>query len=527
LTLNGEKYTEDKNKIRLLRPNDESLNIIKMINYRKSNKINSGIFFILAILLTIFISCSTHQPDKLPNNYKSLLIYNIRIVDVTNGIIHQNRAIYIERSKIKLIGHYDDLKHLVRSEFQIDGNDKYVIPGLWDMHIHIEGEDLIEDNKALFPVYIAYGITTVRDMASDLGEQVLQWRDEINTQKLLGPQIFTAGRKLEGINSIWKRDLEIANDKDLQAMLDTLDNFKVDLIKITENTLPGPLFLKSVSESKKRGYKVSGHVPHDLTISELINAGFSSIEHGSYLLRLGMDEKSIVAQIKDNKISKFRADEIYLNNFDQTTANKAYTDLAKTKIAVTPTLIGGKQLAYLDENDHKNDVFLQYLSQRFIDKYQWRIDRIANNTPAQKQQTKERYELIAQQLPNIQKAGITILAGSDAAALNTYVYPALALHEELILFQKAGLTPLQILQSATINGARFMGKENSMATIDVGKEADLVILNSNPLLDIKSTQDIFAVFNNGQYFDRTALDKMLETARHFKIKLDKQRSEIK
>lgn len=483
---------------------------------------------IAAILLVVtFDSCSTKNISHQQINYHGILIYNVQIVDVTNGSIQQGKAILVENSKIKKIGGYTDLKHLVRSEFQIDGKSKFVIPGLWDMHVHIEGEDLIEDNKALFPVYIAYGITTVRDMASDLGEQVLEWRDQINSHKLLGPQIFTAGRKLEGINSIWKRDLEIADEKDLQTMLDTLENFKVDLIKITENTLLGPLFLKSVVESKRRGYKVSGHVPHDITIKDLVDAGFSSIEHGSYLLRLGMDEKYIVDQIKNKKISKFRADEIYLNNFDQNTAIKAYSDLAKTNTAVTPTLIGGKQLAFLDENDHKNDAYLQYLSQRFTEKYQWRIDRIANNSPEQKQQSKDRYNLIAQQLPYIQKAGITILAGSDAAALNTYVYPALALHEELVLFQNAGLNPLQILQTATINGAAFMGIDTSTATIEAGKEADMVILNSNPLIDIKSTQDIYAVINNGQYFSRIDLDKMLQTAKLTKIRLDKQRSESK
>jgi imidazolonepropionase-like amidohydrolase len=132
--------------------------------------------------------------------------------------------------------------------------------------------------------------------------------------------------------------------------------------------------------------------------------------------------------------------------------------------------------------------------------------------------------MIAQQLPYIQGAGITILAGSDAAALNTFVYPALALHEELILFQEAGLTPLQILQSATINGAEFMGKLSSMATIEEGKQADLVILNSNPLIDIKSTQDIYAVINNGQYFNRSDLDLLLEKAKQKKIELDNKRN---
>ena len=479
------------------------------------------------ISISALTSCSQNLRQAFGIPYHNILIYNANIIDVNDGQILPDRAILISKGMIKTIGSYSDLKSDISKEFQFDAHNKYVIPGLWDMHVHIEGEDLIEDNIALFPVYIAYGITTVRDMASDLGEQVLAWRDEINQGKLLGPRIYTAGRKLEGLNSIWKRDLEISNEQELQQMLDTLEKYKVDLVKITENTLEGPLFLKSVVEAKKRGFKVSGHVPHDLTIRELVDAGFSSIEHASYLLRLGMDEKKVVEQIKAKKITKLIADDIYLNNFNQDTAIKAYNELAKTNIAVTPTLIGGKQLAYLDEDNHKGDVFLDYLTKRFTDKYQWRIDRMANYSVEKKQQAKDRYQLISQQLPFLQKAGITILAGSDAAALNTFVYPALALHEELILFQKSGLTPLQTLQSATKNGAKFMGKYDTSASVEKGKMADMVVLNTNPLEDIKSTQDIFAVIKNGRYFSRSDLDKMLETAKNKKVQLDIERNETK
>lgn len=363
-------------------------------------------------------------------------------------------------------------------------------------------------------------------MASDLGEQVLAWRGEIEEDKRLGPQIFTAGRKLEGINSIWKGDLEIANEKELAKMLDTLEGYKVDLVKITENTLSGELFLTSVREAKKRGFRVSGHVPMDLTIQEVVDAGFSSIEHASYLLRLGADEKRIVEQLRSGEISAAGAREYYSDAFDQQKANLAYRELSKTGIAVTPTLIGGKQLAFLDEEDHSRDSFLDYLTQRFTANYQWRINRMAHETPQQKQERKDRYALTAKQVYYLNQAGIKLLAGSDAAALNTYVYPALSLHQELVLFQEAGLTPLEILQSATINGAEFMGVLDQKATVEEHKEADLVVLNSNPLLDIKATQDIFAVVNDGRYFNREDLDSLLQKARERKAQLDRERESL-
>ena len=118
-----------------------------------------------------------------------------------------------------------------------------------------------------------------------------------------------------------------------------------------------------------------------------------------------------------------------------------------------------------------------------------------------------------------------ILAGTDAAALNSFIYPGLSLHQELALFQKAGMSPLAVLQSATINGAKFMGVSDSLGYIEPGMIADILLLNSNPLKDITATQDIFALIKNGNYFNRQALNALLETARQKRIELDASRKE--
>jgi imidazolonepropionase-like amidohydrolase len=474
----------------------------------------------------LLTACNNKQsPDRILSG-DALLIYNARLIDVEHGGILQKDAVLLDSGRIIAIDNHSKLNDRLAEARQIDVRGKYVMPGLWDMHVHIEGENLIEDNRLLFPVYLAYGITTVRDCASDLGELVLAWRDSIAANQLLGPQIFTAGRKLEGINSIWKGDLEIGNERELQQSLDTLETLKVDFVKITENTLQGPLFLRSVQEAHKRGYKVSGHVPYELTIRELLNAGFSSVEHATYMLRLGSDEEMIIDKLDSGTMNRAEAGDWYLAHFNQDTAAAAYRELGKAGLAVTPTLIGGRQLAYLDETDHSRDEFLQYLTDRFISNYQWRIDRMAGEGSEQKQIRKDRYHLVASQLPYLQQAGITLLAGSDAAALNTYVYPALALHEELGLFREAGLEPLEILRAATINGARFMGRDASMGSIAIGKQADLLILNDNPLEDIRSTTDIYALIKDGTYLDRTALDGFLEAAKTQKQVLNRQRSMV-
>lgn len=477
------------------------------------------------LLILLFLFAMLLAKAQNPGDGAQYIIYNAQIVDVFTGKIKKEKAVLVENQKIKILGDIKSLSKSAPKAIQIDAHNKFLIPGIWDMHIHLEGQNLVEDNKALLPLFFAYGITTVRDCASDLGEQVLAWRNEVNAGKLLGPTIFTAGLKLEGINSMWKGDLEISNEQELNQMLDKLDNWKVDFVKITENTLKGPLFLKSIQAAHKRGYLVSGHVPIELTIEEMVDAGFSSVEHSSYLHRLGSDEKQIVADLKAGKITNAEAGKIYQTTFDQEHANKNYAAMGKKGLAVTPTLIGGRQLSYLDENNHQQDsMMVSYLTKAYTENYQWRIGRMANDTPEQKAERKKRYEFGASQVTYMQKAGLTILAGSDAAALNTFVYPGESLIAELGLFQQAGMKPLDILQAATINGARFMRKIDTMGSIDQGKVADLVLLDQNPLVDINAVRKVNAVFTKGRYFDRKALNQILKDVKETKIRLDQERA---
>jgi len=186
-------------------------------------------------------------------------------------------------------------------------------------------------------------------------------------------------------------------------------------------------------------------------------------------------------------------------------------------------LIGGRQLAFLKETDHSKDASLTYLTNRYVANYAWRIQRMANETELQQKQRKDRYALLMKQLPLIQQSGIKIIAGSDAAALNTYVYPAESLLEELEIFQQAGLTPLQILQSATRNGAVYFGIDAKTGTIAKGKTADLVLLDGNPLEDISALRKVSSVVVRGKYYSRLELDQMLKQARDTKARLDNER----
>lgn len=472
---------------------------------------------IMFVLLAVLV-----HAQALPQ--KQFLIYNAQIVDVLKGKIKSERALLIEGDQITALGDFSKLSKGVPESQMLDAKNKFIIPGLWDMHIHLEGQGLEEDNQALLPLFIAFGITTVRDCASDLGETVLKWRDEINAGKLFGPNLFTAGLKLEGKNSSWKGDLEIENETELNLMMDKQDVWAPDFIKITDNKLHGELFLKSIQAAHERGYVVSGHVPIDLTLEEMVDAGFSSVEHAGYLNRLGYDQKEIVAQLKAGTMTNAQASALYKGDFDQQKANRNYKILGNKGLYVTPTYIGGKQIAYGDEENHLLDSMMTtYLTKAFTAEYLKRIERMKNETPEQMKERKKTYQFNISQLVHYQNAGITILAGSDGAMLNALVYPGQSLIQELQIFQDAGLKPIDVLRAATINGARFLKKELEMGSIDIGKRADLVLLESNPLEDINATTRISGVFTKSSYLGRADLDKILSDAREAKVRLDKSR----
>ncbi|MBN7795997.1 amidohydrolase family protein [Parahaliea mediterranea] len=462
------------------------------------------------LLVSLFLSSAPRA--------ESLLLRDARVVDVENGAITRGDVLLRDGVIASLA---PDAADAEAADNRLDLQGRYLIPGLWDMHVHFEGRELVEDNALLLPVYLAYGITGVREAASNLAGTVLQWRGEVADGERLGPRIFTAGRKFEGIDSLWDGDREVGTAAQIRAGMDEQQALGVDFIKITENTLQPELFLETVREARRRGLLVSSHVPLGLDIFELTGAGLSSIEHATYLLRLGHPGQAGIARaVRAGEMSAEQARAAYDDSFNQATADAAYRRLAAAGVAVTPTLIGGRKLAWLHETNHDDDAFLAYLTRDFTAQYQWRIERMAGETAAEREARQARYRLVAAQVPALQRAGVTLLAGSDSAALNTYVYPAAALHEELALFTEAGLSPLHALQAATINGARFMGLARDYGSVSAGRRADLVVLNRNPLADIRATADIHAVIRGGEVFDRARLDALLARAAARKQALD-------
>jgi imidazolonepropionase-like amidohydrolase len=202
-----------------------------------------------------------------------------------------------------------------------------------------------------------------------------------------------------------------------------------------------------------------------------------------------------------------------IESFDEATAVATYRRLASRGTAVTPTLNGSRILAYLDQDTHAADTYLQYLGPGLKATYKGRVDRAAADDAAAVARRHDRFEKAARLLPLLQRAGVTILAGTDAGFLNSFNYPGIGIHDELEILVRYGLTPQQALAASVVNGPAFLGHAADFGAVAAGKAADLLLLDRNPLDDIRATRAIRGVVVHGRYLDRVALDALLEDAR--------------
>ena len=443
-----------------------------------------------------------------------LIINHINIVDVVQNKIIQNQSIVVLKDRITAIGAAEAIKRKYKSTIILNGTGKYIMPSLWDMHVHFGGDTLIGENKLLLPLYTAMGISHVRDCAGDISDSVIAWKNAIAANKLEGPSIFTSGPKLEGIKSIWPGDLEIGNEQELNKALDSLVKLKVDFIKITDNTLEPNLFLKSIVAARKRGWKVTGHIPATMTVATYANAGLSAIEHIGYLQRAASDKEDSITQLRaSGKITNKEAAVLYLNTFNKEVAVQKFKQLAANGTAVVPTINGSFKTTYLDQYDFTKDEYLKYLGPAFKRTYGWRVNRAAGDNAEAIQFRHANFEAAASLLPILYKSGVTILAGTDAGFLNSYNYPGLGMHEELAIMVKYGLTPQEAILCSIVNGPAFFGLQNDYGAVAINKKADLLILNANPLVQIENTKQIFGFVRKGKYLDRKQLNLLLEEVR--------------
>jgi len=442
------------------------------------------------------------------NNY-DLAISNANVIHLETGKV-ENQNIFISNGRIEAVKAADF--NNFEAETIIDATGKYLLPGFWDNHIHLRGGDsLIANNKNFLKLFIANGITTVRDAGGDLTQSVMEWKHQIASEDLIGPTIFTAGPKIDGPKGTWAGSLEVENEDDVVKALDSLETLNVDFVKIYDSRISPENYLKSIEEAKKRGFTVSGHMPFTVTLEETIDAGMDGVEHLYYIMKgSASNELEVTEKIKNGEMGFWDAMPALLNAYSDSTAQNTFTNLKENDVFVIPTLHIGKTLSYLDEVDHTNDEYLKYMGNGIIQTYQGRIRSALNASEEAQENRKQLDTFFGALAKSLNDAGIPLLAGSDSGASNSYTYPGISLHKELQVMVTNGISPLDALRSSTVNGAKFLNQTDDYGAISKGKVSDLVILGANPLENIENTQKISTVIKGTQIFSKSQLQELLD-----------------
>ncbi|MCJ7465686.1 MAG: amidohydrolase family protein [Maribacter sp.] len=444
--------------------------------------------YIALLSLILFFGCNTQN-----NNTIDLIIFNVNVIDVITGDIIENQDVLIKDSTIVTILGKSENNGIYKE--RIDGTGKYLIPAFWDMHVHIQDSSYLK-------MFLDYGIVGVRDMGGcvsiptdgceSLCPDILnKWKEKIHNGEIKGPELYISGPPLSGTG--WSTSLAATSIEEVQNSFEIILNNQVDFVKVYEN-IPADAYREIARLCKIHNLDFAGHVSESLLLSEISDLGQKSIEHirEQILYCYTNDPNELESFMVEDSYSK--EDREFVKPWIDDTQN-AIEAFKRNKTWFVPTMT--VQFARQRYNDSTwihnplrkqlpksvNDVLIKYL------------ERMREN---QDKKGDSLWWSALQKLVNrLNDEGIGLLAGSDLTCEGGI--PGFSLHEELKFLVNAGLSPLQALQTATINPATYFGL-NSSGKVEENYSADLILLNKNPLKSIDNTLSINTVIRKGKIY---------------------------
>ena len=431
-----------------------------------------------------------------------LSITHVNVVDVESGAVRPDRTVVIEGDRIRAI-----TTSAPAGGRTIDARGAYMIPGLWDMHVHLG-----MGGRSALALLVANGVTGVRDMGGKF-DLVRSWRDSVTAGTLVGPRIEMTGpivenaRWLSAVRGILEqtgdtaavRDfserIPVATPEEARAAVARVAALGVTLLKV-RNDPPPDAYFALLAEARTRGIRVVGHPPQRVSLAEASDSGQVSLEH------------ELLGFVNNRWVSSLD---------EMTPADRAslYARFVRNHTALVPTLIAGVgfrrmpdslAIAMIEGTSAPADPRHRYLDPLLA--HHWRSQMEMKKMEGAQPDWVALHKLAAARLAGADSAGVMILAGTDLGTPLTY--PGFAVHDELyLLVRDGGLSPRRALWAATLGPAQFFHRERDAGSIAPGKVADLVLLDANPLTDIRAVGRIRAVIRSGRYLDRAALDALL------------------
>jgi imidazolonepropionase-like amidohydrolase len=460
--------------------------------------------FILSVLFALAVAVPRLSAQ-------SLTIANATVVDVATGALRPGTTVIIDGNRIVSVG---PSSATTRPRGRIvDATGLYVIPGLWDMHTHAYfGWSRDFGDTYVLPLFIANGITGIRDMGSDL-DAVLHARQEVAVHRLAGPRMVVSGPMLDGPQVTFNASTAIATSEDGRQAVDMLKARGVDFIKV-QSGVPRDAYFAIAAEARKLGIAFDGHVPDAIRASEAVAAGQRTFEHLIGIFEASTpDEEAFLKRRygagKEPSSNKSLA--ALVDRYDAAREASILQLLAKNTVWQCPTLFWERGQWLVDVIDYARDPDIGYTPRTWIEKKYPSMQRsIVENMDTDALAVRRQF--VDHELDIVRKlhlAGVPFLAGTDTPA-GVGVTPGISLHLELQRFVAAGFTPLEALQTATINPARFFGKMSDYGSVEAAYVADLVLLRANPLDDIANTRAIAGVVADGTYYSQADINALRE-----------------
>lgn len=426
-----------------------------------------------------------------------LAITNTSVVDPSNGTVRAGQTVVIRGSRIEAVAPAARARVSANAR-RIDGSGRFVIPGLWDMHVHMD----LPGGKALLPLFVAHGVTGVRDMNSRL-DVLRRWQAEVRGGTLVGPRMVISGPYVVGRAVPLPHLIALTAAQGARAV-DSLAALGVDFIKV-HNALPPAALFGVARRARERGITFAGHVFPPTTPLQASDSGQRSLEHLS-----GFPNECSTA----DSVRFARAHFLHSLLFGGCTSvpqGPVYAAIAKNPTWVTPTLVVQEPVVTFSPSVVAGDSLHKFFSDSLMAMIQV-VMEMPRNVPAEQVALGQPlFERRVAMTGALARAGVPLLTGTDAPL--TRSMPGLAVHDELAFLVKAGLTPAQALRAGTWEPARYFAATDSLGTVAAGKVADLVLLEGNPLANIANTRRIVGVIAGGKYWDRPQLNGMVSGAR--------------
>lgn len=463
-----------------------------------------GILVLLCSMLLAAQSSSRAQ--------SSIAFLHVSVLDLSSGSFQSDMTVIVSGNHIARVGKFGEtsIPPLARV---VDATGKFLIPGLWDMHAHWW-------NEAYLSLFVANGVTGIRQMWGDQIQH--EWRKKIAEGSLIGPRMVIPGPIIDGPNSIWQTTM-VATAAEARDAVRKQKEEGAEFIKVY-GLLPRESFFAIAEECRVLGIPFGGHVPLSVSALEASNAGQKSMEHLVGVLdACSSREEELRARREAVWMNRPRGQRIppnplfapitdmMLETYDEQKAAELFSLFKRNQTWQCPTLTVRRSVTYINDPEFRNDERMKYMPAGFKERWdpsgnpRFR-DRSPDDIARRLAVFKKELEVVGA----MHRAGVDILAGTDA--LNPYCFPGFSMHDELALLVEAGLSPFEALRTATVNPARFLGREKEFGTVEIGKYADLLLLDANPLENIRNTQKINTVILNGVLFDKERLNGLLARA---------------